>query len=432
MSLRHHDQSYHKQGRPGRHSTTTEAAHLETVSRPRRQSDCTKPRDAQLPDFTHSVEWRTAPPQPRQLKQSSPACCRRDEASGTEATSTLHTGAGDMSQSNRSNATSSKAFHFVAGLGSGIFGAVLLQPIDLLKTRVQQSGSSSIRSSFREIAASPNALRAFWRGTAPSALRTGIGSAIYFTTLNTLRQQAALISAGTSSNGVVNAQQHSSSLPKLSNTSNMITGASARAFAGFILMPLTVIKVRYESNLYSYRSILGAARDIYRVERLPGFFVGFGATALRDAPYAGLYVLTYEQFKRRLSKLYPTTTPDITQHQAAGSNNKDMASSRSATINFASGALAGATCSFISNPFDAVKTRIQLRPREYRNMWQACRRMVAEDGFRSLYDGLALRMTRKAVSSALAWMLYEEFVSRAQRTWGGGSKALQSGGEVRL
>ncbi|KAH7030804.1 mitochondrial carrier domain-containing protein [Microdochium trichocladiopsis] len=341
------------------------------------------------------------------------------------------------------------AFHFAAGLGSGIFGAVLLQPIDLLKTRVQQSGSSSITSSFREIAASPNALRAFWRGTAPSALRTGIGSAIYFTTLNTIRQQAALLSAGSagtiplgdghSKPSTKQQQQYSSALPKLSNTANMAAGASARAFAGFILMPLTVIKVRYESNLYSYRSILGAARDIYRTERIPGFFAGFGATALRDAPYAGLYVLTYEQFKKRLSRLYPTTIDPAATKAAASiqtasdrGSGKDMASSRSATINFTSGALAGATCSFISNPFDAVKTRIQLRPREYRNMWQACSRMVREDGFRSLYDGLALRMTRKAVSSALAWMLYEELVSRAERTWSRGGGSGIAKGEVKL
>lgn len=228
--------------------------------------------------------------------------------------------------------------------------------------------------------------------------------------------------------------QHSSSLPKLSNTANMLAGASARAFAGFILMPLTVIKVRYESNLYSYRSIAGAARDIYRVERIPGFFAGFGATALRDAPYAGLYVLTYEQFKKRLSRLYPTTSTTANTTSSNSSSSKDnMPSSRSATINFSSGALAGATCSFISNPFDAVKTRIQLRPREYRNMVVAASRMVREDGFRSLYGGLALRMTRKAVSSALAWMLYEELVSRAERTWsrsGSGGEGVK--GEVKL
>lgn len=305
--------------------------------------------------------------------------------------------------------TYASAFHFVAGLGAGIFGAVLLQPIDLLKTRVQQSGSHSIASAVREIAKSPNVVAAFWRGTVPSALRTGFGSAIYFTSLNTIRQRVATLSLTAPTRDSV---RHSSSLPKLSNTANVVAGATARAFAGFILMPLTVIKVRYESSLYSYRSIAGAAKDIYRTERLAGFFAGFGATAARDAPYAGLYVLTYEQFKKRLSSL-----GNHTLALSSPGSQGNMKSSLAATINFGSGALAGATCSFISNPFDAVKTRIQLQPQSYRNMVQAARKMIAEEGVRSLYDGLVLRMTRKAMSSALAWMLYEELIRRAETTF---------------
>jgi solute carrier family 25, member 38 len=302
---------------------------------------------------------------------------------------------------------------------------VLLQPFDLLKTRVQQSGGRhSIRSAIRDIARSSlttntnynnaAALTAFWRGTVPSALRTGLGSAIYFTTLNTIRQQAALLTSHAQSHSHLHSRASSSALPKLSNTTNLLSGAFARAFAGFILMPLTVIKVRYESNMYAYKSVLGAARDIYRAERIPGFFAGFGATAMRDAPYAGLYVVSYEQFKKRLGHIYGSGT-------SSGSNDGGgvggMKGSVSASINFTSGALAGATCSFISNPFDAIKTRIQLQPHEYRNMFHACQRMVTEEGIRSLYDGLALRMTRKAASSALAWMLYEELIRRAESTW---------------
>ncbi|KAI2463661.1 solute carrier family 25 member 38 [Annulohypoxylon bovei var. microspora] len=304
---------------------------------------------------------------------------------------------------------SSPTFHFVAGLGSGTFSAVLLQPFDLLKTRVQQSGSHSIRAAVKEISRSPNAVTAFWRGTIPSALRTGVGSAIYFTTLNVIRQRATALPFATVPG--TDPLRSSSSLPKLSNTANLVAGAFARAFAGFILMPLTVIKVRYESNMYSYTSIAGAAKDIYKAERIPGFFVGFGATAIRDAPYAGLYVLSYEQFKKRLSSWHFLSTPVSYEQSGMG-----MAGSLSASINFSSGALAGATCSFISNPFDAIKTRIQLQPREYRNMVQACRKMITEEGIRSLYDGLTLRMARKAISSALAWMVYEELIRRAEST----------------
>lgn len=39
-------------------------------------------------------------------------------------------------------------------------------------------------------------------------------------------------------------------------------------------------------------------------EGLRGLFRGFGATALRDAPYAGLYVLFYEHSKAMLSGAY--------------------------------------------------------------------------------------------------------------------------------
>ena len=60
-------------------------------------------------------------------------------------------------------------------------------------------------------------------------------------------------------------------------------------------MPVTVIKVRYESDLYNYKSISSASRSIFAQEGLKGFFSGFGATAVRDAPYAGLYGNEYHE-----------------------------------------------------------------------------------------------------------------------------------------
>lgn len=203
---------------------------------------------------------------------------------------------------------------------------------------------------------------------------------------------------------------YSSSLPKLSNLANLTTGAVARTTAGFILMPMTVIKVRYESNLYSYQSILGAGKDILKTEGVRGLFSGFGATAVRDAPYAGLYVLFYEQFKKRLSLL-------VQKVPVGEELSVDMKGSTSASINFSSGMLAAGLATTITNPFDAIKTRIQLQPNEYRNMLHAVRTMVRDDGFKSLFHGLGLRMGRKAMSSALAWTLYEELIRRAELVW---------------
>lgn len=174
-------------------------------------------------------------------------------------------------------------------------------------------------------------------------------------------------------------------------------------------MPLTVIKVRYESTLYSYNSIWGAGTAIFKNEGVKGFFSGFGATAIRDAPYAGLYVLFYEQSKRRLSQLREVAPLTDTSESSIG-----MTTSTSISINFLSGILAAGLATAITNPFDAVKTRLQLMPGQYGNMVIAGQRMIREDGVRSLFDGLGLRMGRKAVSSALAWTLYEELVRRAE------------------
>ena len=297
-----------------------------------------------------------------------------------------------------------------------MLSASLLQPADLLKTRVQQSPSSTLLSTLKEITSGPTPLLHLWRGTLPSVIRTGFGSALYFSTLNALRQHVArsniLTSVGIVSTTLPNAKYSSSSLPQLSNLANLTTGAIARASAGFVMMPLTIIKVRYESNLYSYQSLWGAGTAILQKEGIKGFFSGFGATAIRDAPYAGLYVLFYEQMKRRLSALRTAGLfPDSSAPQDG------MMTRVSAPINFISGVLAAGFATAMTNPFDAIKTRLQLMPERYGNMLKAGRQMVGEEGYRSLFDGLGLRMGRKAVSSALAWTLYEELVRRAEIRW---------------
>lgn len=169
-----------------------------------------------------------------------------------------------------------------------------------------------------------------------------------------------------------------------------------------------MLKVRYESDYYAYRSLAGAAKDIVRTEGVRGLFAGFGATAVRDAPYAGLYVAFYEQLKRTFGRLQQSSSP---------LSSDKMNNTSSTTINFASGALAAGLATALTNPFDAVKTRIQLQPGKYRNMVHALRLMIKEDGGRSLMSGLGLRMGRKAISSALAWTVYEELIMRAERRW---------------
>lgn len=169
---------------------------------------------------------------------------------------------------------------------------------------------------------------------------------------------------------------------RLTHLGNLLAGAFARASVGFILMPFTVIKVRYESTAYQLGSLPLALADLWKREGLAGLFRGWGATALRDAPQAGLYVLCFEAIRSPFSN--------------------------QASINMGAGMAAGFLSCALTQPFDLIKTRIQVQPQQYRNFMQAARKVWLEEGIRGFGTGMMTRVVRKSLSSAITWTVYEE------------------------
>lgn len=95
-------------------------------------------------------------------------------------------------------------------------------------------------------------------------------------------------------------------LARLTVTGNLVAGAMARVVVGFILSPVTIVKARFESSHFSkdaYPSLTKALIQVYQSGGIRGLFRGFSATALRDAPYAGLYLAIYEKSKDALSNV---------------------------------------------------------------------------------------------------------------------------------
>ncbi|KAF5096875.1 hypothetical protein D0Z00_002612 [Geotrichum galactomycetum] len=296
-------------------------------------------------------------------------------------------------------ATKSTKSHLASGFISGLTSSVLLQPLDLLKTRVQQSKSTTLTSAIRDI----DSVRSLWRGTLPSAIRTSVGSALYLTTLNATRTYVARYSAKTGGNN----NSSSSALPKLSMHGNLLSGAIVRGAVGIVTMPVTVVKVRYESSMYNYSSMLQGITDIYSKHGVAGFFKGWGVTFLRDAPHAGLYVLFYEKSKDMLCLLLGDD-----KTSAASSNTKLLNTSMSAVVNSTSAALSAGMATTITGPFDTMKTRVQLDPIKYNSVATTVRIILQEEGFKGLFDGLSLRLARKAMSAGISWCIYEELIRR--------------------
>lgn len=130
--------------------------------------------------------------------------------------------------------STSPELHLFAGAVSGLIACVTLQPLDLLKTRVQQQHSQdkSMFNLIRSTVKSDGGILQLWRGTFATILRNVPGSGLYFLVLNETR---------TRMKGVID-----------KDLLNLVSGMSSRVAVGSILMPITVVKVRFEVTLKGY------------------------------------------------------------------------------------------------------------------------------------------------------------------------------------
>lgn len=176
-------------------------------------------------------------------------------------------------------------------------------------------------------------------------------------------------------------------LPKLSTQGNLIAGASARVAIGLLLNPFSLVKARFESELYSYKSLTGSLMSVVRMG--PSELMrGFVASSLRDAPYAGLFVVVYEGLKREATFLAPNVY--------------------ATTIHSVSAASAGAIATMATHPFDVIKTKMQVRSEErFRGFISTAQRIWQQRGVVGFFDGASLRMSRKILSSVIGWAVFE-------------------------
>ncbi|EGF76792.1 hypothetical protein BATDEDRAFT_14698 [Batrachochytrium dendrobatidis JAM81] len=270
--------------------------------------------------------------------------------------------------------------HLAAGGVSGLVSCVLLQPLDLV---FRSLANITLFTTLNDVV-KKDGVSGLWRGTLPTILRNVPGSALYFLSVHSLRSTMERL-------GVTK------------NTSNLIAGAASRVVIGFAAMPITVVKIRYESNLYTYKSLWNSMSSIWRTEGIPGFFRGFGATILRDAPYAGIYVFFYENFKLILGDLISLEYM-LDTFLLVGAINSPVA------INLGAGMLSGFSATLLTQPFDMMKTRMQLKPLEYPSLLQSFAKISAAEGMTGFFSGIVPRLIRKSLGSAISWTLYEEVV----------------------
>ncbi|KAK7792206.1 hypothetical protein R5R35_000489 [Gryllus longicercus] len=271
---------------------------------------------------------------------------------------------------------------FLAGSLSGTCSTVMFQPLDLVKTRLQNpspvaigtaaSGAStystgSMISIVGRIVQKEH-IFGLWKGMTPSLTRCIPGVGLYFMSVDVMKSH--LISN------------------EPSPLQAVAIGMSARTLSGVCLIPVTVIKTRYESGVYNYTGVINAFRIIYRTEGLRGLSCGLLPTLVRDAPFSGLYLMFYTQTKK--------LTTDWQK------------SSLSAPANFCCGIVAGIMASIVTQPADVLKTKMQLFPQKFDGMHSVVLYVYQKYGIKGYFKGLVPRMLRRTLMAAMAWTVYEQ------------------------
>ncbi|XP_059475701.1 mitochondrial glycine transporter B-like [Neocloeon triangulifer] len=269
---------------------------------------------------------------------------------------------------------------FIAGSFSGTCSTILFQPLDLVKTRLQNPipatiGAPTTPGMFNLMGhiIEKEHLRGLWKGMTPSLTRTVPGVGLYFSSLHWLKGH--FVEPG----------------KELQPLQAVTLGVVARTMSGVCMIPITVIKTRYESGVYEYRGVTAALRVIYKTEGVKGLCCGLVPTLFRDAPFSGLYLLFYTQTKKSLPQEWWST-------QLA------------APLHFSCGIVAGLLASAVTQPADVVKTKMQLYPDKYANILSVMAHIQRKYGVRGYFKGLAPRMLRRTLMAAMAWTVYEHMM----------------------
>ncbi|XP_061557410.1 mitochondrial glycine transporter A-like isoform X1 [Phycodurus eques] len=214
-------------------------------------------------------------------------------------------------------------------------------------------------------------LLGLWKGVTPSFMRTIPAVGLYFSTY-------------------YQSKQHFFQGKSPGALGSVLLGGGARTVAGVLMLPVTVIKTRYECGRYRYVSVPRALRSVWRTEGPVALYSGLMATLLRDVPFSGIYVMCYSQMKTNLP-------------------NEINVSAFAPLANFSCGILAGVSASLVTQPADVVKTLVQVNPQL--RTTDAVKYIYAEHGFQGFLRGAVPRCLRRTMISAMAWTVYEQMMA---------------------
>lgn len=277
-------------------------------------------------------------------------------------------------------------YNFVQGGFAGAFGATIVYPIDLVKTRMQNQRSTvvgqllyknsldCVKKVFRN-----EGFVGFYRGLGPQLIGVAPEKAIKLTVNDFVRSRAMDPETG-----------------RIKLFWELVAGGTAGGCQVIFTNPLEIVKIRLqiqgEAAKLEGAAPKGAAHIIRQLGLL-GLYKGASACLLRDIPFSAIYFPAYSHLKRDVF------------HE--GYNGKQL----SFLETLASAAIAGMPAAYFTTPADVVKTRLQVEARSgqttYKGMGDAFVRIYQEEGFKAFFKGGPARIIRSSPQFGFTLVAYE-------------------------
>ncbi|ODV91551.1 hypothetical protein CANCADRAFT_72623 [Tortispora caseinolytica NRRL Y-17796] len=276
-------------------------------------------------------------------------------------------------------------YHFALGSVAGAFGATIVYPIDLVKTRMQNQRSSvpgqlmykNSMDCFKKVV-QREGFRGLYSGLGPQLIGVAPEKAIKLTVNDLVR-------------GKLSKPDGSIEWP-----AEVLAGGSAGACQVVFTNPLEIVKIRLQVQGEAAKAGSDvpkrSAISIVRSLGLVGLYKGATACLLRDVPFSAIYFPTYAHLKKDYFGESTGKRLNIGQLLIAG-------------------AVAGMPAAYFTTPFDVIKTRLQVEARKgqthYRNLMHCATTVFKEEGFAAFFKGGPARIFRSSPQFGCTLAMYE-------------------------
>lgn len=280
--------------------------------------------------------------------------------------------------------------HVAAGAGAGIATSLVVCPLDVVKVRIQgQLPSMSSQGVNWRAMSVAGSLQYIFRSEGVRGLYRGLGTtmftyipamAVYFPAYNWAKHY-----------WIGPIRRRWGDVDVYSPSVHIAAAVTAGCMTNTFTQPLWLVRTRQMSASIPLGTISTLSKIVQK-EGLRALYKGLGSSMF------GLFHVIiqfplYERLKlvQRKNRSDPNTTWQIL---LASTVSKVCASTT-------------------TYPHEIIRTRLQLQTtetRNYRGIWDAVRRIAAEEGVRGFYGGLRVNVMRVVPASAITFISYEKIL----------------------